>query len=115
MRVWLFLPSRTPLLVACLQGHVDAARLLLDNGAEVDPATKKGTTPLAIAEERGHSSIVAPGRALGAGGRDVGTPKYDYARNMSGRYASPPETRDHSLGRPRADASLRGVNADRGL
>ena len=25
----------------------------------------------------------------------------DYARNMSGRYASPPETRDHSLGRPR--------------
>ena len=29
---------------------------------------------------------------------------------MSGRYASPPETRDHSLGRP----SLRGVNADRG-
>ena len=57
MRVWLFLPR--PLLVACLQGHVDAARLLLDNGAEVDPATKKGTTPLAIAEERGHSSIVA--------------------------------------------------------
>jgi hypothetical protein len=52
-------PGRTPLLVACLQGHVDAARLLLDNGAEVDPATKKGTTPLAIAEERGHSSIVA--------------------------------------------------------
>ena len=50
---------RTPLLVACLQGHVDAARLLLDNGAEVDRATKKGTTPLAIAEERGHSSIVA--------------------------------------------------------
>ena len=33
---------------------------------------------------------------------------------MSGRYASPPETRDHSLGRPRWDASLRGVNADRG-
>ena len=75
---------RTPLLVACLQGHVDAARLLLDNGAEVDPATKKGTTPLAIAEERGHSSIVAlleapmiaydGGRALGTGGRDVGTP-----------------------------------------
>ena len=50
-----FQDCRTPLLVACLQGHVDAARLLLDNGAEVDPATKKGTTPLAIAEERGHS------------------------------------------------------------
>ena len=35
---------------------------------------------------------------------------------MSGRYASPPlYQRDHSLGRPRcADASLRGVNADRG-
>ena len=71
-----------PLIIACEKGHVDAARLLLDNGAEVDPATKKGTTPLAIAEERGHSSeyIVAllgaydGGRALGAGGRDVGTP-----------------------------------------
>ena len=51
--------GRTQLYIACQQGHVDAARLLLDNGAEVDPATKKGTTPLAIAEERGHSSIVA--------------------------------------------------------
>ena len=54
LRAGLAFPGgRTPLLVACLQGHVDAARLLLDNGAEVDPATKKGTTPLAIAEERG--------------------------------------------------------------
>ena len=36
---------------------------------------------------------------------------------MSGRYAVPPFTKGsrYSFGRPRWDASLRGVNADRGL
>ena len=36
---------------------------------------------------------------------------------MSGRYASPPVITGspYSFGRPRWDASLRGVNADRGL
>ena len=32
----------TPLYIACENGHVDAARLLLDKGAEVDRATKDG-------------------------------------------------------------------------
>ena len=40
-------------------GHVDAARLLLDNGAEVDRATEDGTTPLFIAKSKGHSAVVA--------------------------------------------------------
>ena len=30
--------GKTPLYIACKKGHVDAARLLLDNGAEVDRA-----------------------------------------------------------------------------
>ena len=43
----------------CENGHVDAARLLLDNGAEVDRTTNMGSTPLSIAKRKGHSSIVA--------------------------------------------------------
>ena len=35
------------------------ARLLLDNGAEVDRAKKDGSKPLAIAQEKGHSAVVA--------------------------------------------------------
>ena len=48
----------TPLFLACQKGDVNAARLLLEKGAEVDRATKKGSTPLGIAKSRGHSSIV---------------------------------------------------------
>ena len=47
------------LLELCVNGDVDAARLLLDNGAEVDRATKKGTTPLDIAKSQGHDAVVA--------------------------------------------------------
>ena len=49
----------TPLYIACDKGHVDAARLLLDKGAEVDRANKWGSTPLSIAKNLRHSSIVA--------------------------------------------------------
>ena len=52
----------TPLYVSCKNGHFDAARLLLDNGAEVDRAmeTRWSTrTPLDIAKQRGHSAVVA--------------------------------------------------------
>ena len=49
----------TPLYFACEFGHVDIARLLLDNGAEIDKADKDGHTPLYAAERMGHSSIVA--------------------------------------------------------
>ena len=45
--------ARTPLYIACFNSHVDAARLLLEKGAEVDRA--EGTaTPLGIACEKGH-------------------------------------------------------------
>ena len=44
---------------ACEKGKVDVARLLLEKGAEVDRATKKGSTPLGIARKKGHSAVVA--------------------------------------------------------
>ena len=45
---------RAPLYTAGKLGHVDAARLLLDKGAEVDRAEKDGRTPLYIACKKGH-------------------------------------------------------------
>ena len=48
----------TPLLLACLQGHVDVARLLLEKGADVNRAMV-GTTPLDIAKSKGHEALVA--------------------------------------------------------
>ena len=51
--------GRTPLFIASEKGHVDAARLLLDNGAEVDRARNDGWTPLRIAKSEGHSAVVA--------------------------------------------------------
>ena len=58
----------TPLYIASSNGHVDAARLLLDKGAEVDRARKDGATPLYAACQEGH---VARGHSL-AVGRSVG-------------------------------------------
>ena len=46
----------TPLYIACFNGHVDAARLLLENGAEVDRAMKDGAIPLWIACQKGPST-----------------------------------------------------------
>ena len=42
------------LFFACQEGQVDAARLLLDNGAAVDWATEDGRTPLYVACYEGH-------------------------------------------------------------
>ena len=42
------------LYTACATGHVDAARLLLDKGAEVDRAKEDGRTPLYVACQKGH-------------------------------------------------------------
>ena len=51
--------GETQLHMACYADEVDAARLLLENGAAVDRANKNGKTPLSIAEEMGHSAVVA--------------------------------------------------------
>ena len=42
---------------ACEKGQVDAARLLLDKGADVDRARKDGVTPLWIACLNGHVDV----------------------------------------------------------
>ena len=47
----------TPLWIACEKGQVDAARLLLDNGAGVDRADETGMTPLYIACWYGHVDV----------------------------------------------------------
>jgi ankyrin repeat protein/WD40 repeat protein len=49
----------TSLFIACKNGNVEAARLLLEAGAEIDRAMENGATPLSIASDKGHSSIVA--------------------------------------------------------
>jgi ankyrin repeat protein len=56
------------LFITCWEGRVDAVRLLLDEGAEVDRASKKGWTPLYVACGKGH---VAVARLLLAKGADV--------------------------------------------
>jgi len=48
----------TPLYIACHNGHVDVARMLLDKGAEVDRAeTRGGWTPLHAACGNGHVDV----------------------------------------------------------
>ena len=46
--------GRTLLFLACENGHVDTAQLLLDEGADVDRANRNGATPLWIASKNGH-------------------------------------------------------------
>ena len=70
----------TPLLIACSKGHVDAARLLLDKGAEVDRAAEDGQTPLFIACQKGHVDVA---RLLLDKGAEV---------DRVGRRCSPPVT-----------------------
>jgi len=41
--------GRTPLLIACQEGHLEVARLLIDRGADKEKATNNGNTPLHLA------------------------------------------------------------------
>ena len=50
-------PGNTPLCTACFDGDVDAARLALDGGADVNRANEDGLTPLFIACQRGHVDV----------------------------------------------------------
>jgi ankyrin repeat protein len=51
--------GRTRLHIACMTGKLDVVKFLVANGADVNVKTHGGQTPLSIAEERGHTEIVA--------------------------------------------------------
>jgi ankyrin repeat protein len=46
--------GQTPLLNACLSGHVEIVKTLLEGGAAIDQSTTDGTTPLYVACQEGH-------------------------------------------------------------
>jgi ankyrin repeat protein len=50
--------SETPLLLACARGHVDVAKLLIANGAEVMARDYYGETPLHKAAAAGHKGVI---------------------------------------------------------
>ena len=50
-------PGNTPLVTACFNGDVDAARLALDRGEDVNRANEDGVTPLYIACQQGHVDV----------------------------------------------------------
>ncbi|OJD37640.1 glycerophosphodiester phosphodiesterase gde1 [Diplodia corticola] len=47
----------TPLFIACVDGHLDVAKLLIEAGAELDKADLSGWTPKEHAALRGHLDI----------------------------------------------------------
>ena len=56
----------TALMAATLNGHVEAVRWLLANGANPNATNKKKVTALAIAKARKHPDIVAALEKAGA-------------------------------------------------
>ena len=48
----------TPIGMACLRGHQDVVRMLLENGANKDKADGDSATPLGLASQGGHKQIV---------------------------------------------------------
>jgi ankyrin repeat protein len=58
----------TPLYIACMFGNVNAARLLIEAGADKDKAMNDGATPLQIARWSQHDDIVEMLQRAGATG-----------------------------------------------
>lgn len=50
--------NRTPLHIAAIHGHVDCAKYLLEQGAELNCQDADGRTPLICAASNGQSQII---------------------------------------------------------
>lgn len=48
----------TPLHIACVYGHFELARLLIEAGADIEGKTKNGYTALHLAAQYGHRLII---------------------------------------------------------
>ena len=48
----------TPLHIACVYGHYELARLLLEAGADIEAKTKNGYMALHLAAQYGHQLII---------------------------------------------------------
>lgn len=53
-----FSPGYTPLYWAAAKGHLEAAQLLADKGADVNRRNRGGATPLHAAATHGHGDVV---------------------------------------------------------
>eukprot|EP00105_Crassostrea_gigas_P032335 XP_011455301.2 PREDICTED: uncharacterized protein LOC105347792 [Crassostrea gigas] len=50
--------GRSPLYIACQNGHDSTVKLLLRNGADINSCNHDGTSPLYVAYQQGHDSTV---------------------------------------------------------
>jgi ankyrin repeat protein len=102
------------LLVAALTGHQDIAKILLDNGAEVDTRADDGRTPLMLAAGKGDNDLVA--FLLKAGADPTLTDQSGAAAGSLARAKGHKEVADRlqqAGSPPRADASARNAVANR--
>jgi ankyrin repeat protein len=101
------------LLVAALTGHPDIAKILLDNGAEVDTRADDGRTPLMLAASKGDNDLVT--LLLKAGADPTLTDQSGAAAGSLAKAKGHKEVADRlqQAPPPRADASARNAVVNR--
>jgi ankyrin repeat protein len=102
------------LLVAALTGHQEIAKILLDNGAEVDTRADDGRTPLMLAAGKGDNDLVA--FFLKAGADPTLTDKSGAAAGTLARAKGHKDLADRlqqAVPAPGADSSARNPVANR--
>jgi ankyrin repeat protein len=58
--------GRTPLMIAAAEGHLDAVRLLIEAGSDLNLADAEGSTALSLARSYGHLDVAAVLEEAGA-------------------------------------------------
>lgn len=76
---------RLPLLSACSAGSLDEVRSLLELGAPIDAATRRGTTALDVALEAGSIEVAALLGAVEVWQSDTVTSAVEFGGRSSGR------------------------------